>query len=515
MKVLLVDDEIFTIRMMQNVISWRDMGLEIMGYAQSGEEAYEKVLREKPDIIISDIRMSGMSGIELLKKVHTYDAGIRVILVSAYADFSYAREALKAGCSDYILKPVDEMELEHSLRRVTAEIQGEKEQEKKFSKNEEQLFAMKLYQYMKSGKGKNKLMNFTGGFQMEGFRVFLVRLDSSTIDEFDNSYNIEMGNEKYIRNILEQTSEENGGKSYIFDYEEECWTVIWQSGGEEKPQEFAERIIVRLREELDISVNVNFSSEGETLEELPGLYQEVLNLGKYSFYVGDEKIFGYGYNCSKKEMERIRNIGSFRDISQAVSSGDRDTMISVINEIIQNAGRSDEAGIQYAKECGSHMISEIKKLGKKETEYDLRQAEKEAEEADSLKQIKECMLELTEAIPEKKEAKKTSYSRPVQESIQFIEENYRENLSLEEICNRVSVSKNYFCYLFKREMGISLWNYLTEVRLRHAKDLLKNTDMKSYEIAFSVGYENPSYFSKIFKRYEQMTPNEYRDTLLS
>ena len=124
MKVLLVDDEIFTIRMLQNVIHWKEMALEVSGYAGSGEEAYEKVVKERPDIVISDIRMHGMSGIELLKKIHMYDAGIRVILMSAYADFSYAREALKAGCSDYILKPIDEVEMEHALRKVTAEIQG-------------------------------------------------------------------------------------------------------------------------------------------------------------------------------------------------------------------------------------------------------------------------------------------------------------------------------------------------------------------------------------------------------
>lgn len=111
MKVLLVDDEIFTIRMLQSLIHWKELGLEITGCAQDGQEAYEKTVRENPDIIISDIRMPGMSGLELLKKVKQYNGGIRVILMSAYADFSYVQEGMKSGCCDYILKPVDEGEL--------------------------------------------------------------------------------------------------------------------------------------------------------------------------------------------------------------------------------------------------------------------------------------------------------------------------------------------------------------------------------------------------------------------
>lgn len=125
MKVLLVDDEIFTIRMLQTLIPWEQLGMTVIGYAQSGEEAYEKTVREHPDIIISDIKMPGMSGLEFLRKVHHYDETIKMILMSAYADFSYIKEGMKLGCSDYILKPMDENELEQVLGKVAAEIKGE------------------------------------------------------------------------------------------------------------------------------------------------------------------------------------------------------------------------------------------------------------------------------------------------------------------------------------------------------------------------------------------------------
>ena len=103
------------------------------------------------------------------------------------------------------------------------------------------------------------------------------------------------------------------------------------------------------------------------------------------------------------------------------------------------------------------------------------------------------------------------YSKPVELSLQLIEGSYDRNISLDEICREAAVSRNYFCYLFKREVGVSVWNYLTQLRMERAKKLLEETDLRSYEIAFQVGYDNPSYFSRIFKKYEQMTPNEYRE----
>lgn len=204
MKVLLVDDEIFTIRMLQSLIHWKELGLEITGCAQDGQEAYEKTVRENPDIIISDIRMPGMSGLELLKKVKQYNGGIRVILMSAYADFSYVQEGMKSGCCDYILKPVDEGELETSLRKVVLEIQGQKEQEKVISKSVEQLDKIRLYQYMKTGHGKNKLKKPGQPYpvKFQRYSVFLMQIDPDTIDEYNASRNIEMGEEGYVTRIL-------------------------------------------------------------------------------------------------------------------------------------------------------------------------------------------------------------------------------------------------------------------------------------------------------------------------
>lgn len=440
MKVLLVDDELFTIRMLQNLIHWSDMGLELVGYAQSGEEAYEKVMKDPPDIILSDIKMPGMSGIEFLKKINSYDSSIKTILMSAYADFSYVKEGMKLGCSDYILKPIDEVELEQAFRKVIFKIHGEKEQERVVSKSAEQLEKIKLYQYMRTGSGINKLKQ-TEQWQklnIQNYVVFMVFIDSTSSDEYDQSTNLVMGQEGYISHILEKILSSCSLQYQLLDFEENCWIIMIENNDVMRREEIAERIVAEMQDNMGISVNICFSLVGHEIEKLPELYEEVKNLSKYSFYIGEKKILGYGYNCDKKELDEVSKIGNEKDL-----------------ELI-------------TPESGSTTKQEQRK-----------------------------------------------YSKAVAESIALIEKRYKENISLEEVCDEIAVSKNYFCYLFKRETGMSVWNYLTMIRLQKAKELLESTQLKSYEIAFQVGYDNPSYFSKIFKKYEDLTPNEYRNIKLA
>ena len=433
MKILLVDDEMFTIRMLQNLIHWEQLGLEVMGYARDGQEAFHMIMENPPDIVLTDIKMDTMNGLELVKKIQGYSPDIRVLLISAYADFGYVKEAMKRGCSDYILKPIDEAELEQALRRTVEEIRGRKEQESVINESEAQLRAMKLYQYMKNGRSLNSILNFEQYLPVDfnSYSLMMVRLENETIDEFNSISTMAPVQSGYLTGLMKEILSEKTEHFLIFDYEAQNWFLLLEGLNGRDKAACAQRILEMLKRELDVRGFICFSARQQGLDKLPMVYEEVTALGKYGFFVGEEPILGYDYNCSQKEMEEIRTIGAMREQEQ------KDT---------------DMASGQ----------------GKR-------------------------------------------YSKPVELSLQLIEGSYDRNISLDEICREAAVSRNYFCYLFKREVGVSVWNYLTQLRMERAKKLLEETDLRSYEIAFQVGYDNPSYFSRIFKKYEQMTPNEYRE----
>lgn len=426
-KLLIADDEAFTVRMLQNLLDWESLGIQIVDTASNGEEAYEKIMKWMPDIVLSDIRMPVMSGLELEAQVNRVSDKIKFIIMSAYAEVEYLKEAMKLGCCDYIIKPIDEYELEDTLRRVILKIEGENDRERQMLRSNEQLEQLRLYHFMKSGQRwkKGKLPPLGEWLNREAYTVFLIKISSDSINEYVVTSQMELSRAGYLSGLLRNMLSERAQRLLFFDYEEGSWIGILNLSTVEEKADTAKSIKKKLEEDMELHVHICFGETGRGLEALPELYEEVQNLSRYCFYVGETDILGYGYNCDKRELDEVHQIDRMK-------------------------GRSGE--------------------------------------------------------PHRK-----SNSRLVEEGIEILEKRYQENLSLEDICTQIAVSKNYFCYLFKREMGMSLWNYLTEIRIRHARELLTQTDLKSYEVAFQVGYDNPSYFSKLFKKHENMSPNEYRE----
>lgn len=398
MKILIVDDEIITIKMLKTLIDWEKLGLELIGYANDGVQAYDILKNQKVDIILSDIRMANMNGIELIKKVSNLYEDVKFILMSAYADFEYAKEAMQLGCSNYILKPIDEIELEKTLRKVIEEIRGKEDKKRIVDSSIKKLQLFELYKYMKFGKNINSVLKDVNSYKIDfnNYYIVLIQQENSSMNDYMRVNSIELFHHKYIEKLLDEIIVENYKKNYVdFLFDDESCVLIVDRVKDEEITLMCKNIQDKFLQEIEIKTKVFFSEKGKELSMLPILYEKL--------------------------------------------------------------------------------------------------------EKDILEKLDENSYE------EKK------YSEAVEKCLKIIERDYDKNISLDEVTKEVAVSKNYFCHIFKKEMNMSIWNYLTKVRLEKAKELLRKSDMKSYEIAFKVGYDNPSYFSKIFKKIEKMTPNEYRE----
>lgn len=429
MKVLIVDDEIFSIKILETLINWKALGIDPPEHARSGQEALQMFLTFQPDILVTDIRMPEMSGLELSEKVLRAYPETKIILMSAFADFTYIKEGMRLGCIDYILKPIDETEFEKTLKRIVNIIEGEKEQEETHLKNASKVDDLNLFQYMRTGHGRNKvaaneIARFAGDYA-----VLLVQLASLTIDDYSSSENIEIEHEGYYLSIMKDILQPEHSLMKILSFDEGSWIIVIKGTESENTVRAANLLHDELQTRTGHPFTVCFSTNYRGLEQLHDAYNEVRRLNKYGLAMGDHEVIGMNYNVSAEDIAIVR-------------------------------------------------------------EYRAKERQEEKSET-------------------------PQYSESVQGAIRIIEQNYARNLSLEDICSELAVSKNYFSYVFKRETGLNLWNYLTQVRLTHAKQLLLETEMRSYEISFEVGYDNPSYFSKLFKKYENMTPGEYRDMFLN
>lgn len=516
MNVLLVDDEKSTIRMLQALIDWEELGLNLSGYAENGMQAYEMIKESKPDIVISDIKMQGMDGLELLRRIMNCAPETKVIIMSAYADFTFVKEAIKYGSCDYILKPVDEMELVQTLQKTIREIQGERAYKKVIATSEKQLDQMNIYHFMQTGHGLEKAEKAFANSRLglRKYAVFILQENNGTINEYNDANNFEISQEGYILSMLDDILLEFQLENMVFAYEETAWTIIIDNLYSMKKEKIAENIRLKWKERIGTDINICFSMDGSGIKELPFLFEEVRNLSKYSFYIGEEKILGYGYNCSKTELNEVRNIGVMREIELLVHDRDKERLQNVLDEIFVLTPDYNFREVGFVCEICYHMLVLLRNEMNGQEESCRKLCAVTYEDLagiPSLRALKEKMLEMLEqAFEALEKSGEKEYSKAVRDSITYMEEHYDQNISLEEICLQIAVSKNYFCYLFKRETGMNLWNYLTLIRLNKARELLEKTDLRSYEIAMQVGYDNPSYFSKLFKKQERMTPNEYR-----
>ena len=229
MKILIVDDEIITIKMLKTLIDWEKLGLELIGYANDGVQAYDILKNQKVDIILSDIRMANMNGIELIKKVSNLYEDVKFILMSAYADFEYAKEAMQLGCSNYILKPIDEIELEKTLRKVIEEIRGKEDKKRIVDSSIKKLQLFELYKYMKFGKNINSVLKDVNSYKIDfnNYYIVLIQQENSSMNDYMRVNSIELFHHKYIEKLLDEIIVENYKKNYVdFLFDDESCVLI-------------------------------------------------------------------------------------------------------------------------------------------------------------------------------------------------------------------------------------------------------------------------------------------------
>lgn len=522
-KVLIVDDEILSIRMLAQIIDWNQYGLQICASAEDGVEALEQFERHQPDIILTDIRMPRMDGLEFIRQVRARRAGIEFILISGYADFSYVKKAMELGCSNYILKPVDEVELEGAIQTLIDKIDKKQRQEEILEENQRLKVRRKVSCFMRTGSSSLDADWFQAHIP-EGLSAY--RLAGIMLEE--NSINDHV--EHVSKLSLEMETMERQLESYLnsrcpcllLDYEEGCWTAMVSAKEEISPVEWAKEVCAYFAEIMKMTVRVCFTLPYEAFAQLPVAFARLGSLQRFSFYVGEVPVLGYGYNCEENEFEQLDLLDRSKVIGKAIADRDVSLAKQILSEVLEQSVHLNPAFLHLVYEFCYNVVCAIREQFTREERMenlnqpvmklsyrDVSEISTAGELGGFMDQVLSCLAGAGGSVSPAN-AGVPAYGRMVQEGIRYLEEHFDSNISLDSMCAVLAVSKNYFCYLFKRETGQNIWSYLTHIRLAQSQKLLLTTDYKSYEIAYMVGYDNPSYFSRLFKKCTGQTPNEYR-----
>ncbi len=535
LKIFVVEDEIIIREGIKNNVNWNEEGFIFSGEASDGELALPMIRQEKPDILITDIKMPFMDGLELSRLVKSEMPWIKIIILSGYDDFKYAKDAIGIGVTQYVLKPVSGAKLLETVKEVAAVIEKEQEQDN---------FSAKYHKEMQEYEMLQKKQLFLDLiYQKMSLSEILMRSQKLGIELTAKDYNIilfsfyqyEGRQTEYSKQVAELEERltdvfSNRHHMLLFQHEMFGWAFLVK-GSDHEP---AETVTMRVTDELvsiiklwpEVSYFVATGKPVQRLSDVPVCFEKASHAFSYQFIMKRDQVISYedvlhysdeGRGLSvkalnpdeinKTSLERFIKSGLIENVTEFVESylnafGTNTTSKTFRQYIamdvrIVSAAVLDEIGIEKGM-----MI---------ETVGDLDIAGKSAECLDDTRKYIEKVL--TAALKLRDKISTQKYSKLIHSAVDYIDQNYsNEDFSLNEVAKKVNVSPTYFSVIFSQETGMTFSEYLSKVRMEKAKELLRCTSMKSSEIGYAIGYKNNHYFSYIFKKIVGITPKEYRTT---
>ncbi len=526
-KVLLVDDEAEVRTTMIKKINWKKLGFQVVGDAENGIDALEKLEFWDPDLIITDIRMPYMDGLQLAEYIYKVRPSTKVAIISGFDDFEYAKQAIKVNVMEYILKPVNAKEMSEILKKIRKTLDEEVKRirditslQETFQKNLPILREYFLGNLIKGNLHKEEIPMLMEEYNllplMKGKSWVAVKVMLSAIPLSGTQKN---RNLLYfsIKQLIEDRLKEYGNYVCFHLPSGLCIIVALEKDSQmQKLETFLNDVCRESRKFLKQPIVIGVGRAVQQIAEISKSYIEAREAASYSGTVGDV-IFIDDMEIKtitprlrlteqdEKELEHILKFGDEEAIQSCVE------MISVKMKEVKES----ETGCQtYIIDILSVILRVLQSGGLEEKivfgEY--RDYNGVLSGIRTEQQLYHWLCNVCFAVSGSlaKERMGTTQTIIIKAK-QYIEENYANSaLSLEMICGYLHISTAYFSTIFKREVGESYISYLTGIRMEKAACLLKNTDDKTYVIAAKVGYDEPNYFSYVFKKKFGVSPNKFR-----
>ena len=469
-KVVIIDDEPWILEGIFQTFAWEKYGFKVIKKLTSSIEGLDIILNEKPDVVFTDIRMPEISGIELMKLVRKEGLDTEFIIISGFDDFSYAQDALRQGAFDYHLKPIKANVAEKILgdlakiledkradtltKQFDELVEGEaniEEKLKKFGFKEESTYYQVIVAIGESASLEGDFISFP-----EGITPLKIKLS-------DNKYFYLIGTDCDIYKKIKLTIKEN--------------------------------------------INVGISSLAKNLADLGKLFRQANQAAYNKFIYQKNGIYRY----QEQNIEKINNI--IEEIFLQVENKNYNG-IEFILDSFPSVAEDNEMFIndivyfwnQMVAHLNENLSDELQKIDLEFLEYE--NIIDRFEDIESLCQyLKDTFISLNQGAEIIEEGIDNKSFRAM---IEYIEENYHKNLYLKDLANKFFFNHTYCCHLFKKFTDKTFSQYLTDLRMKKAKELLKDLSLSISEVANKAGYNDYYYFNKVFKKYYGITPYQHR-----
>lgn len=541
LKIFLAEDEVVVRETIKRMIPWEELGFELVGEAADGEMALPLLIRQQPDLLITDIKMPFMDGLTLARLAKKEIPGLKVVILSGYDDFNYAKQAIEIGVEDYLLKPITKNALIERLSEIRSRYEHEKTQKEYYEK-----FQREMQAYEKNSS-RDFFEALVGGSMdmMEVYKraeklgldivaeaynvlIFTMNCDEDFSGQRDEYSSWEAESLELLENFFAGHSSAMLFRSNIFSY------GVLLKGQRETIEENTRACVDEIRKILSRQDGRRewFLAVGQSVERLSQI-QKSYHTASRAFsqrYLYDENILYYD------EMETMEHPGGQAEtednaylqkvdvnalnpaiLQKFLSNGLQEEAENFVKDYFYAIGQEPMESLVFRNyvilNVRFSVISFIKGLGCDTNE--MESADTEEVLAESGKNMESAIAYAKKMISQAIEIRDQNSGNKnrsiLKTAVDFIDSHYmEEDISLNTVANVANVSANHFSALFSQNMGQTFIEYLTTLRMNKAKELLRCTGMRSSEIAGEIGYKDAHYFSYLFKKTQGMTPSDYR-----
>ncbi len=524
-KVMLVDDEEEVREAIKRRLNWEELGFKVVASAENGEEALEKAEKYLPDVVMSDIHMPFMDGLTFCRYLKKQLPGTKFIIFSGYDEFEYAKEAIRLEAEEYILKPIDAEELKGVFSRLKKRLDEEYDRRRNIES---------LENYYRESLPILKEQLLIG--LLEG------RINAGAIGHYINEYNFDIKAPFYCVGILEATAisendrvnpqllaislkqivDEQAGKDVEYRSLNYLGSVIvlgmLKSTKEHQVfTSFIDSLCKLSSKIMGVDVSAGIGRTVGMLKDLSRSFAEAKDALSYRMILEDNQAI------SIQDVEPgftnyfALNDDQINNLIREIKIGTKEKLSEVIDSIVRNFVNSSitiyqlqlyfmEIYVEIMRLARSYELS-VEQIGNLE-----RDVYSEIKKFTTPEQMKEWLVEISLLLRSYiRKERQDSTRLLVEKAKEYIKERYADSdLSVDTVCSFLGVSSTYFSSIFKKDTGISFVTYITGIRMEQAVHLLESTSEKSYIIAGMVGYEDPNYFSYVFKRVYGISPSKYR-----
>lgn len=545
-RIILVDDEEEVRKGIIRKIDWENLGFQVVGDAENGEDALEKIEQLEPDVVMTDIRMPYMDGLTLCSRIRQKYPSVKILIFSGFDDFEYAQTAIKLNVTEYILKPVNVEELTEILNRVRDNLDEEIEQHRNVSLLRESyrsslpiLRELFLNDLVRGGAAVQPLEQKLKEYEVDilGARKWLAVVINVEADEPENGLTanqtavpasgtkLSLHQEKELIPIsVRQLFEDNLKEYYRFTtFNTTAGIAIIMAVDDNNTQtkliDLLGDICKETKRILEVTVTIGIGHSCSELEQIGKSYQTAVDALGYKAIVGTGKPI---YINDVEPVSRGKLWLEPKDESEliaAIKFGPREHIEAVIQTLM---ARMEDVKV-HMRQYQIYMMSIINCMIRLMQQYDLNLGQMFDTEDNYMDLIAgmqrredfagwltRVACRMNETMNQERD---NTMKKVILEAKQYIQDHYQDpDLSVEMMCRQLHMSPAYFSTLFKKETGQTYIAYLTEVRLDQAVELLNTTEDKTYVIAQKVGYQEQNYFSYVFKKRFGVSPTKYRST---